>query len=331
MRKLTVGLTVGLLVVGLLAMVAGPAMAQFGDPLNLATSGVLIPFVGAGSNISILEVASPVGNNPLLHFVFYNAACVRTESFPTAETVNGVTLYNVPAIVPGIDGLVAIGDDNGNGVDLTTLTNGIHTRMYWINASTSTFRVLEPITLNTEAEGLFGPGLDWNPIRTGATFLAPRESPGGLQTTLYLICPTTTIQSTSTSATDASAFAIGRGFPAVTAFGGPAFKSAYPVGSLRARVYQTGFNGPADHETFLRDYQTDCSCLQTKVLSGTGALSSVYATADTFTELETDNTFAGFTGYKGLRFPPVAAVDLFGRLSNASRTTLSSGAPFPSR
>ena len=44
MRKLIKGLKVGLLVVGLLVIVANPAMAQFMDPLTMATSGVLLPF-----------------------------------------------------------------------------------------------------------------------------------------------------------------------------------------------------------------------------------------------------------------------------------------------
>jgi hypothetical protein len=313
MRKLTSGLKVGLLVVGLLAMVASPAMAQFSDPLTLASSGVLIPFFGTGNNISLMEVASPVSINPLLHFIFYNSFCTRVESFPAFQTTNDVDIYSVASSVPGAsivinqDGLAAIADDAGNGIDLVPLTSPIHSRMYWINVNSSRFRVLEPIVLDIfEAGG----ATTWSPIRTGATFFAPIESPTGIQTTLYLICPRDTIQGAVGSAFPTSLFPVPL-FPSTSS----AFKSSYPSGSLRARVYD-------DDEFFLRDWQTDCNCLQTKVLSGPGALSSVYVQSDTFTEVETDGTFAGFTGYKGLTFAGIQAVDLFGRLSNANRLSL---------
>jgi hypothetical protein len=314
------GLKVGLLVVGLLAMVATPpAMAQFSDPLTLATSGVLIPFFGSGNNISLLEVASPVTDNPLLHFIFYNAFCTRVESFPTVQTTNDIDLYaaaaNDPAfIVVNTDGLAAIASDAGNGIDLIPLvdSNGnpapIHTRMYWINVSTNKFRVLEPIILDTfELPSAIS---TWVPIRTGATFFAPQEDAVGLQTTLYLICPRDTIQGATGSAFPTSRFPIPQA-PSTAS----TFKSSYPSGSLRARVYD-------GDEVFLRDWQTDCNCLQTKVLSGTGAVSSVYVTSDTYTEMETDGTYAGFTGYKSLAFAPASQVDFFGRLSNANRLSL---------
>jgi hypothetical protein len=315
-----VGLKVGLLVVGLLAMVATPAMAQFADPLTLATSGVLIPFFGTGNNISILEVASPVSFNPLLHMIFYNAFCTRVESFPAFQTTNDVDLYNAAGGPPGAsiagnnDGLVAIADDLGNGIDLGPLTSPIHSRMYWINVNSNRFRVLEPIILDLfELPGSIG---TWSPIRTGATFFAPIDSPSSIQTTLYLICPRNTIQGLADSAFPTSRFPIPE-FPSTSSV----FKSSYPSNSLRARVYD-------DDEFFLRDWQTDCNCLQTKVLSGPGALSSVYVESDTFTEVETDSTFAGFTGYKAITFAGIPSVDLFGRLSNANRLSLQGFHPF---
>ena len=328
MSKLMKGLVAGLLVVGLLT-VAGPARAQFADPLTLAGSGVLIPFFGAiGGDVSILEVASPndIIGNPGLHFIFYNAACTRIESFPTAETPNHLRLYLAAAsgpgaIVTGVDGLIAIAKDIGNGIDLQPLGapgvfagSEIHTRVYTINATTRRFRVLEPITVATAEIGL---NLAvFNPLRSGATFFAPTDV-APFNTKLTLICPKDAIQSSSASATDASAFAVGRGFPNVNVVG---FASSYPLGSLRARVYDLD-------ETFLRDWQTSCDCLVTKVLSGTGALSTVYSapngTGGTYTEVETDGTNNRFfTGYKELTVAGSPELVFFGRLSNGNRNSL---------
>lgn len=335
MRKLMKGLVAGFLVVGLLA-VGAPAKAQgLGDPLSLAASGVLIPFFGTGNDSSILELASPVGSNPLIHFLFYDAACNRAESFPWAQTENDIDLFlaasntvpTPPTIIVNKSGLVAIATDDGGGINLvpipttgnTALGSPIHTRMYWINTgSPSRHRVLEPITLST-AEDTFN---TWNPLRSGATFFAPRETATGFKTTLWLICPRDTIQANSLDPNNSSAFAIGRGFPVITSVSGPlfttpgGFSSAYGAGSLRARVYDVD-------EVFLRDWQTDCNCLVQKDLSGATAVSTVYSTTDTFTEVETDGTNNKFfTGYKALTFAPAPQVDLFGRLSNANWRSL---------
>lgn len=314
MRKLMKGLKVGLLVVGLLAMVASPAMAQFADPLTLAASGVLLPFFGTGNNISVLEVASPVGFNSDLHFIFYNATCTRIISVFDGLTINDVELHlaastNPLAYVVGQDGLVAIGAAALNGIDLVPMESALHSRMYWINVNDSKFRVLEPIIIDTfEATG----AVTWSPIRTGATFFAPLDSATGLQTTLYLICPRDTIQGATGSAFPASAFPI-PGSPSTSSV----FKSAYPLGNIRGRVYD-------DEENPLRNIQTDCNCLQTKRVT---SFDLVYTTTATYTELETDATFAGFTGYKAINFAGVPVVDLFGRLSNGNRLSLAGFLP----
>jgi hypothetical protein len=324
MSKLMKGFVAGLMVVGLLA-VGAPAKAQgLGDPLTLAASGVLIPYFGAtNGDVSLLEISSPVGNNPLLHFIFYNANCTRTESFPTADTTNDTDLYNAAAfsgnnfIVTGVDGLIAIAADGGDGINMKPIPidSPLHTRLYHFNVNTHRYRVLEPIILNmAESPSTTN---TWHPLRSGATFFAPQEgNANGLKTTLYLICPKDTIQGAPGETT--SAFPVNKGFPNVNTVG---FASAYAVGSLRGRVYDTD-------EVFLRDWQTDCNCLTTKVLSGAGALSPVYLTSDTYTEIETDgsnNKF--FTGYKGLTFGALAEVDFFGRLSNANRLSLQDNPP----
>ena len=309
MRKLMMGLKVGLLVVGLLAMVATPAMAQFTDPLTLAASGVLIPYFGTGNNVSILEVASPVGPNFFAHMIFYNANCTRVTSFPFESTKNDLDLFlaassAVGSIVVGVDGLVAIASEAGNGIDLVPLANPIHSRMYHINVSTSTFRVLEPIILDAyEAGG----AVTWSPIRTGATFFAPVNTTPGLQTTLTLICPKNTIQGAAGAAFPSSLFPTPL-FPSTSA----SFLSTYPTGSLLLRIYDVD-------EDLIIDKQIGCDCLQQTTLA---SIDPVYTLFDTYTEMETDGTYAGFTGYKGIRFSGNAAVDLFGRLSNGNRLSL---------
>jgi hypothetical protein len=303
MRKLTF-VAIAVLVMGVLALIATPAMAQFGDPLTLAASGLILPYFGTGNNLSILEIASPAVQNPNLHFIFYNAVCTRIISFPTEQTANDVDLFTLASasggIAPNNDGLVAVAGDSGTGFELAPLFTPVHARVYWINLGTNRFRVLEPILVDTAD---LVDAANWVPLRTAVTFFAPQELPGGLETTLYLICPKNTIQGGPNSAFPTSTF------PVPEAVDPAVFLPTYPLGSLRARVFD-------DDEAFLADYQTDCDCLQTKTLS---ALNSAYATSDTYTEMETDGSFAGFTGYKGLTFGQMPNVDFFGRLSNTNR------------
>jgi hypothetical protein len=107
-------------------------------------------------------------------------------------TVNDADLLNLN-LIGGIPqaGLVAAGavDQTGGVTDvLQPLSNAIHARVYWINAVDGILsRVLEPISIqNPEAISL---NRDWNPLRTGATFVAPLEG-SGVRTVIYLVCPT---------------------------------------------------------------------------------------------------------------------------------------------
>jgi len=321
MRNLRMGLKVGLLMVGLLAVIAPPANAQFGDPLALAASGVLVPFFGSGNNFTLLEVAVPVGPLPQkiapgpppggfanLHAILFSATCVRDGSFNIPDTVNGTTLYSVT----GGDGLVAIADLLPSGVDLGPLGNPLHTRAYWFNVGLDQFRVLEPIIL----DNFDNPGGNlWSPMRTGATFFAPQEGTAlSFQTTLYLICPTASVANTATSS----------GFP-TTRF--PGISTGF-AGAVAARVYTVN-PGAADHEVFLTDWNTPCSCLTTVVLSGAGAVSPSYTAHFTYTELESFPSGGAFTGYKGMKILAggAAPVDLFGRLSDGNFLSLRGFAP----
>jgi hypothetical protein len=321
------GLKVGLLVVGLLAMVANPAMAQFMDPLTMATSGVLLPFFGSGNNISILETAAPADGLPFAHVIFYNAFCTRGEDRPLPLTSNDVDVRVIAANNPAVpvqngDGLVAIANLFPGDIQLSPFDifreQAIHSRIYWFDLNDVKFRILEPIILETYDITSFGFG-PWSPIRTGVTFWAPNQSPGhDLRTTLYLICPRNTIQ--GSSGTD-QAFPTSAGFPSVTINGGPGFSSSIPSGTLTGFVYD-------DDEVPLASINATCNCLTTLPLTG---LSTIYTqtNGDTYTELVTNGATAGFTGYKAVTHVGAAVVDFFGRLSNGNRLDiLASGIGF---
>jgi hypothetical protein len=124
-------------------------------------------------------------------------------------TNNDSELINLNLIsgIPSTGLIAAAGVDNSGGVfdHLSPLSNPIHARVYWINAVDGVLsRVLEPISIrNPELYSLLGGaeqpaqpaqqlGADWNPLRTGATFVAPLEG-SGVRTTLYFVCPTQNI------------------------------------------------------------------------------------------------------------------------------------------
>src|ERR1700687_4335979 len=138
MRKL---FAVGVLVGGLLVGVgSGVAAAQvqggIGDPLTLAASGVLIPYVTAGGTVALLEVASPVSNNPDLHMQFFDANCnIVGPSVGMPLTTNDIAFQPVGVAqggtVPnGTNGLVAISAVGPDGFTNRPLENPIHSRMY---------------------------------------------------------------------------------------------------------------------------------------------------------------------------------------------------------
>ena len=317
MRKLIVGLMVG----GLLAM-AAPAIAQVADPLTLAASGVLMPFFGGSGNISLLEVASPVCGNPGLHMFFFDTACNRVgDSVGLPETTNDVAILNTSLVVPGVSGLIAIAQADPSGFELRPLDNPIHSRVYWLNAVTGRNRVLEPITLDTAG---FAGAVTWNPLRTAATFFAPLEG-GAVTTTVYFICPRSTIQTQGFLLTFVPPFGVFGGFPPIV----PPFPALGATETLRARIYNTD-------EVFLRDVTTPCDCLVTKnVLTISNVYNNAVEAPDgTYTEIESDpgpvppgSLDFAFTGYKSIQALGTP-IDLFGRLSNGNRAVIQ-GAPLP--
>jgi hypothetical protein len=160
---------------------------------------------GSVGSLAILDVASPVGNNDGLHgnstrefhMYFFDQSCLRVgPSIGNPLTVNDADLLNLNLIgnIPAAGLIAAAAVDNRFGVGdvLEPLDNPVHMRVHWINVSSGVLsRVLEPISiLNPET----GNNLTatYNPLRTGATFLAPFEG-SGVRTTLYLVCPTQNI------------------------------------------------------------------------------------------------------------------------------------------
>jgi hypothetical protein len=267
MRKLSAGL----MVVGLLLAMAAPAMAQngAGDPLGLTLSGAIIPYVGDGAiapgSLSLLEISSPVGDNSDLHMLFFDATCARQgPSVPNPLTTNDVDLRRVDNIggVPK-DGLIAIGGSpTGLDFPLQPLNWPIHLRMWWANAAGDYIRMLEPIqasdVFSCQGSSCETFGDSWSPLRTGATFFAPPEIPGTIDTNIYLVCPTTSIVSGSTTAATA-ALDVSTGFPRLA--------PTCPPGSQGLCVEPTGSAAPIrvlifdDEETPLRDTTITCGCL----------------------------------------------------------------------
>ena len=357
MRKLIVGL----IVVGLLAVGAAPSMAQTADPLGLIASGAVIPYVGAQGiqrvdsnstsgaftgvfehtgSLAILEVSSPVGSNAPpeesifgakpFHMFFFNQSCVRVgPSVGVPLTTNDSELVNLNNIggIPSTGLIAAAGVDTSGGVTgvLSPLTNPIHARVYWINAVDGVVsRVLEPISIdNPEALSL---NAIWNPLRTGATFLAPLEG-SGVHSTIYLVCPTTNIiPGVFPEAADDGSCSLGDDncFPKLR----PRPVTGTSATPLFLRIYD-------DEEKFLRDKLIWCRCWGAHTVFDIDPIYSnpdpvVGAPRGTYTEMEgvaacslNDPANCSFTGYRAIQWGAgVVGNDIFGRLSNASFLSL---------
>jgi len=361
MRKLMVGL----MVVGLLSVTA-PAIAQnhFPDPLGLITSGAVLPYFGEGTlapgSLSFLEVYSPIGGTLGLHAFFFDANCVKSpDSLPVPLTENDVAIIRVDNVgLNAKDGLMTLGNAGNGGSQLDPIATfeAIHARMLWFNAATNSVRVLDPIAVATWDESVFfDPSIaSWSPLRTAATFFAPLEVPGALETTIYFVCPNTNITSSKSSA----AFPESR-FPALI----PAAQEAGTTTPLRFFVYDLD-------EAPIRDFAGSCNCLTATHLASlnsaysdvaaaglgtytevfgatTSATAAVCSTTEVVTFLATNpcplvDVAAGpaggqyklvtagvpaggpfsFTAYRGIDATGAFGVDVFGRVSNATRCAI---------
>jgi hypothetical protein len=302
-------------------------MAQqggIGDPLTLAASGVLIPYVTAGGTVSIVEVASPVGQNPNLHMQFYDANCnIVGPSVGMPLTTNDIAFQIVNqsqggTVPDGINGLVAISAVAADGFTNIPLESPIHSRVYTFSALDGTSRVLEPIILDT-AEFPGNPHT-WSPMRTAATFFSPLQT-SVVRTQLILICPKSTIQGAAGAYFGPAPG--GPQFPVIS----PPFPSGSPNAphALRVRVYDT-------NEVFKRNWFTNCICYTEKRLhlDAPGGIDPIYSNAaevpfGTYTELEEDPTVAAkstFTGYRSVFTVGSPLNNFFGRLSNGNLTSI---------
>jgi hypothetical protein len=332
---------VALLVGGLIAGAAGGAAAQgiqggIGDPLTLAASGVVVPFFTSGNlgGVATVQIASPVGANPDVHLFFYRADCTRipvSAGFPL--TTNDIGFLQVADIIapfsPGSDGLVTIAKASQSGFSLVPLDNPIHARLYQFSAADGRSRVLEPIIINT-AEF---PSLAhwWSPLRTGATFFAPLQTPT-VNTDLYLICPLATIVGNGLGEPAAFGNDTGGTDLAFTTSGFPQINPRLPnfpgtANNIRVRVYDT-------NEVFLRDFTTTCTCV-TKFETITSIVAGVYdnpgiAPFGTYTELTTaristainSGPTTSFTGYTSTFTVGSATNAFFARIQNGSQASI---------
>jgi hypothetical protein len=149
MRKVIVGLIMVGLLVSAGQVGAAPALPNgSGDTLGLIASGAIQPFWALGANVTMIEITSPVGNNPRLEVVFFDANCVRDFSFPFDLTPNDVLIFSVDDYIPApaYNGLAVIAATIDN-VNLRPLLNPVHVRGQWINIALDFIREVTPITL----------------------------------------------------------------------------------------------------------------------------------------------------------------------------------------
>ena len=329
---------VALLVASLIAG-ATPVMAQvtqggIGDPLTLAASGVVIPFITVLANqpvVSTLQAASPVSDNPNAHMFFFNADCARIPiSVGIPLTTNDIAFQQIAAaqggpIAAGVNGLVTIAQSDSTGFSLIPLTPGhpLHVRMYVFSTADGRSRVLEPIILNTAEFPEIAHW--WSPLRTGADFFAPLQT-AAIQTDLLFICPKDSIEGAA-----GAAFGVdpgGTGNVDFTSTGFPQINPRFPTGTgplsnvLRVRIYDT-------NEVFKRDFTIDCDC----VIIYTGIAASVNpfyadpveAAFGTYTEVTSvpgSPRRVTFSGYTSTYTVGSAINAFFARLQNGSQPSI---------
>jgi hypothetical protein len=327
MRKLLVGLVVA----GLVAM-AGPASAQFFDPLGLATSGVVLPYfaddggaadpINLNGDISILEAYAPNGPSLGFHMFFFNERCDRGgPSVGMPLTANDVELLVINAIkgtggqaLPRpTRGLITAAAQDETGFELRPLdlASAVLTKVLWFNVTNDFGRQLEPIQIaSPDSEDTFF----WNGLRTGAAFWSPLDQ-NGVRTTIYFICPDSNITG-KTAAAFPETF-----FPALV----PAATDHLRTTILRIRAYD-------DRERFLRNILNNCSCLSIRPVS---AIDPIYSNAleapgGVYSEVEANDLTraVSFAGYRAIVLGPTTGtggIDMFGRLSNGWRCDIDGG------
>jgi len=290
----------GLVMLLLGVIPAAPSLAQApgsGDPYGLAAVGVVIPFFAGAGDTSILEVASPVGDNAgtsPLRLVFYTETCSRAATTILPVTTNGISVVDLGQFV-NFDGLLLIGAVPSSKfiqfIRTARIQNPIHAVVRWFDGKTRNWHTLSPITI-ANAEG--APNQTWNPLRTAATFIAPVQGPD--PSFLYLVCPSAVV---------------------INEIAGAPGLVPGPATGLRVRIFD-------DQEKFLRNrFINNCSCLtrlrltDIDLIYGDPTWSSTY-----YTEIEgsqTSTSPGSFTGY--LRVFS-GRPGLFDRLQSGNRQTI---------
>jgi hypothetical protein len=301
---------IGLMVVTLL-LFAGQAGAQgngTADPLGLIASAAIQPFWGNLPNITVFEIASPVGDNsnPDLEGLFFNANCAFQFSFPIAPTENGIAIFTTLDFGGHVNfpGLLVIGRQAGaTNLAPIPLAAPIHVKGIWVNIAQDFQRPVDPISVQA-SENTFQ---SYNALRSAASFVSPLQD-AQFATEIFLNCLSPQIISRLPSPP----------FPQA-----PATAFALTGLAVRGVVYK-------DNEEPILDFDLPCSCSSMFPVTN---ISPVYGDPGVgsgffYTELVTYTlppipaNPETFTGYRAVTITqgvwPGGTADDFGRLNNGS-------------
>jgi hypothetical protein len=192
MRKFAVGLAF----IALLAA-AGESDAYpngTADVLGLISSAVIQPYWRTNGDFTLVEVTSPVWFNENLHGFWFDAACVRGNSFTFPLTRNDITVVeSLPDPTSFTSGLLLI-TRSLNFDNPLPFEVPLHARGHWISLTGDFVRSVDPIAV-TSAETLdrYGHQQTYSPLRSAASFTNPEHSALTALTTIYLVCPTSNV------------------------------------------------------------------------------------------------------------------------------------------
>jgi hypothetical protein len=308
MRKLIVGL----MVVGLLALAAGPASAVdngTANVLGLISSAVIQPFWSAGASFTIIELTVPtngLGGN--YGAIFFDAACNRDQSIPITLTTNDILTFVPDDFGINYNGLMVLAATINH---LTALpipdSFALHSRGHWVDAATDAVRVIDPIAVYSPET--VAPAQTWSPLRSAASWSNPLED-ALFQTTIFLVCPSSQVLAEIPPA---------NGFPAPPAI---AFGASRDTSGITGVIY--------DADEFpLRDIRVPCVCITPlPVLTINAVYGDPTEALLFYTELYTyayppaPASPRTFTGYRHIRVTtaiwPGGQGDEFARLNNGS-------------